>query len=411
MTLYEPKEAGLQTDPALPVNRTFAPTGPPQPDETALAPLEPHTLLTEAETYLQLLYREQGVADVSSRLKAVRSEVARTGSYRHTGEELACGARVAWRNNPQCIGKFYWRDLMVRDMRHLESAEAVFGALVEHLRQATNGGKTRLMISVFAPQAPGRPGLRIWNSQLVRYAGYRQPDGSVLGDPANAAFTEVARTLGWPGGEGTRFDLLPLIIQMPGERPRLFELPQDAVLEVPLTHPDLSWFADLGLKWHAHPAISNTRLEIGGVSYTAAPFSAWYTCSEIGARNLSDVGRYNLLPVVARRMGLDTRSDRSLWKDRALLELTYAVLHSFRAHGVSILDHHAVTRQFVLHEERERQAGRTTPADWRFLVPPLSGSTTPIFERSYPNVMLKPNFFAQPEPWRESADVSGCPVH
>ena len=31
----------------------------------------------------------------------------------------------------------------------------------------------------------------MWNAQLIRYAGYRQPDGSVIGDPANADFTEV----------------------------------------------------------------------------------------------------------------------------------------------------------------------------------------------------------------------------
>ena len=405
MSGYE-KEVGFQADTTSPIVQALESTG----QSPLGAASSEQQILTEAEAYLQLLCREQIVTDVPLRLETIRAQVASTGSYHHTAEELAYGAQVAWRNNPQCIGKFYWQQLIVRDLRHLKSAETVFEALTEHLQLATNGGKTRLMISIFAPQMPGRPGLRIWNSQLIRYAGYRQPDGSVLGDPANVAFTEVARTLGWSGGKGTRFDPLPLIIQMPNERPRLFELPQDVVLEVPIHHPEYPWFADLGLKWHAHPAISNTRLEIGGVSYTAAPFSAWYTCSEIGARNLSDTGRYNMLPTVAQKMELDTRSDRTLWKDRALLELTYAVLHSFRAHGVSILDHHAVTRQFVLHEEREQQAGRKTPADWRFIVPPLSGSTTPVYEREYQNVMLKPNFFTQPEPWRQTAETS-CPFH
>jgi len=55
--------------------------------------------------------------------------------------------------------------------------------------------------------------------------------------------------------------------------------------------------------------------------------------TEIGARNLGDVNRYNLLPVIAERMGLDTRSDRTLWKDRALVELNVAVLSSFARHG------------------------------------------------------------------------------
>jgi nitric-oxide synthase len=47
----------------------------------------------------------------------------------------------------------------------------------------------------------------------------------------------------------------------------------------------------------ANPAVSNVSLEIGGLSYTAVPFSGWYVACEIGARNFSDPYRYNLLPV------------------------------------------------------------------------------------------------------------------
>ena len=32
---------------------------------------------------------------------------------------------------------------------------------------------------------------RVWNSQLIRYAGYKQSDGSIIGDPVNVEFTEV----------------------------------------------------------------------------------------------------------------------------------------------------------------------------------------------------------------------------
>ena len=39
---------------------------------------------------------------------------------------------------------------------------------------------------------------------------------------------------------------------------KLYELPEAAVWEVPLAHPELRWFAELGLRWHAVPAISNT---------------------------------------------------------------------------------------------------------------------------------------------------------
>ena len=49
----------------------------------------------------------------------------------------------------------------------------------------------RSTITVFAPRKEGRGDFRVWNAQLIRYAGYRQPDGSIIGDPANVAFTEV----------------------------------------------------------------------------------------------------------------------------------------------------------------------------------------------------------------------------
>lgn len=49
----------------------------------------------------------------------------------------------------------------------------------------------RSAITIFPPRAPGRGDFRIWNPQLIRYAGYRQPDGSVRGDPANVDITEV----------------------------------------------------------------------------------------------------------------------------------------------------------------------------------------------------------------------------
>ncbi len=266
----------------------------------------------------------------------------------------------------------------------------------------------RPLITIFAPPRPGREGWRIWNPQLIRYAGYRLPDGSVVGDPLNARLTDELRRLGWRGGAGTAFDVLPLAIQPPGRPPRLFELPLEVVLEVPLSHPSYPWFEGLGLRWHALPAISNMRLEIGGIHYTASPFSGWYMGTEIGARNLSDIRRYNLLPAIAERMGLDTRSDRTLWKDRAIVELNVAILHSFRRCGVAIVDHHTACRQFVFHERKERETGREVPAEWSWMVPPISASTTPLFHHPYfPDVTLRPNFFYQPHPWRSSRHGAG----
>ncbi|MFN6224500.1 MAG: nitric oxide synthase oxygenase [Dolichospermum sp.] len=48
---------------------------------------------------------------------------------------------------------------------------------------------------------------------------------------------------------------------------------------------------------------------------------------------------------------------------------------------------------------------------WSWIVPPLSGSATPVFHRTYKNIELKPNFFYQHDPWRQfdTHQKSGCP--
>jgi nitric-oxide synthase len=110
-------------------------------------------------------------------------------------------------------------------------------------------------------------------------------------------------------------------------------------------------------------------------------------------------------------MGLNLKSKLSLWKDRALVELNAAVLHSFSKHGISIVDHHSASSQFIRHTEQEEQQGRSVPADWGMIVPPISGSATEVFHREYTNVCLKPNLFKQPEPFLKTSRVGGCPFH
>ncbi|WP_340682960.1 nitric oxide synthase oxygenase [Amycolatopsis coloradensis] len=361
------------------------------------APRERSVDVAEAEDFLQLFHAETdgGPTRLRERLDRVRAEIAATGTYRHTTAEVEFGARVAWRNSARCIGRLYWQGLRVRDRRDVVGAAAVAEECVTHLREATRGGRIRPTITVFAPDGPEGPGPKIHNDQLVRYAGYRLSDGSVLGDPRYAGFTETVREHGWcpPERKGS-FDVLPLLIEsVPGER-RLFRLPQDAVLEVPLSHPDHRWFAGLGLRWHAVPAISDMRLVIGGITYPAAPFNGWYLATEIGARNLADTDRYDLLPVIADLMGLSTKSERTLWRDRALVELTLAVQHSFDAAGVTVADHHTESRRFLTHIAKEERAGRRCQAEWSWIVPPLSGGQTAVFHRYYdePDPAARPAF-------------------
>lgn len=338
--------------------------------------------------YHQFLRREQ----------QVRKEIEASGFYVQTGDELSYGAKLAWRNSNRCIGRLYWRTLKVNDCRHLNSAIQIYDALLNHIEMATNGGNIRSVITIFAPERPGFPAPRIWNSQLIRYAGYRQTDGTILGDPANVAFTDVALEMGWQPPRRTRFDILPLIIQAAGDRPKLFHIPPELVLEVPISHPSLD-MRPLDLRWHAVPIISNMRLEIGGISYPAAPFNGWYMGTEIGARNFGDTDRYDQLPAMARLMRLNTNSNASLWRDRALVELNVAVLHSFAKHKAKIIDHHTASDYFLKHRQMEADKGRVTTADWDWIVPPISGSACPVFHHKYPDTVLKPNFFSMPDPY------------
>ncbi|GAA2813063.1 nitric oxide synthase oxygenase [Kribbella solani] len=372
----------------------------PRPDpERVAARVDTGMLRAAAKEFLELFHSENPTAGpLGPRLAAVLHEIDTTGTYWHTPEELEFGAQVAWRNNKRCIGRLYWRSLQVRDLRGVSDAGGVAAHCFEHLTAAYNGGKIRPMITVFAPETPSRPGPRIWNEQLIRYAGYDQPSGRPLGDPRYREFTDYLIKRGWrPPERRGAFDVLPLVVETVEEGPRLFQLPHQVVHEVELRHPELPWFADLDLRWHAVPVISNSRLVIGGISYPAAPFNGWYMGTEIGARNLADTDRYDLVPEVAERLGLDTSHDTSLWRDRALVELNRAVLHSFGLSGVTVTDHHTESRRFLLHLEKEERAGRTCPADWSWIVPPMSGSQTPVFHRYYDTETRTPAFTTDPD--------------
>lgn len=356
-------------------------------------------LLEEAVDFLAVCYSELGKnrQELEDRIAAIAREIETTGTYLHTFEELEHGARMAWRNNNRCIGRLFWNSLTVFDERKQSTAEGAFEALVNHIEFATNKGKIRPTITVFPPVQDGEDKMRIWNHQLIRYAGYEKENG-VIGDSSSIEFTKQCEKLGWKG-EGTDFDILPIIIQVEGEEPRYFDLPKKSVMEVDITHPAFESFNKLNAKWYAVPIISEMKLEIGGIHYTMAPFNGWYMGTEIGARNLADEDRYNLLPAVAEAIGADTSSNRTLWKDRALVELNLAVLESFNDAGVTIVDHHTAAKQFKNFEKKEAGEGREVTGNWAWLIPPMSPATTHIFHKPYNNEKVKPNYFYQKAPY------------
>ena len=356
----------------------------------------------EADAFLAAVATEKNIPDTISaaRRQSVAEEIAASGTWTPTFEELEHGARMAWRNNARCIGRLFWPSLRVRDRRHLSDPKEIHRELLEHLTIATNGGKIQPLVTVFAPSSPTAPYTRIWNHQLLGYAGYEQPDGTILGDPKNLLFTRQAQSLGWRG-ERTAFDLLPLVVQKSGALPVIFPPPSKAALEVRLTHPALPWFSGLGLKWYAVPVLSDMRLRIGGIDFCAAPFNGWYMGTEIGSRDLGDTSRYNMLPAIAAHMGLDTSKPSTLWRDRALVELNTAVLHSFENAGVRIVDHHRASSEFMEFAAREQKAGRAVSADWSWIVPPMSGSATPVFHTLWKDLSLQPDYLQQPKAWIE----------
>jgi nitric-oxide synthase len=359
----------------------------------------------QADRFLRQFFAEQRPDDdPAPRIAEMHESFAVEGTWRMTIDELGCAARVAWRNASRCVGRLYWQGLHLRDCRHLVEPDTMAEALFEHLRFAFNGGDIRPAITVFAPAAAGRPGPRIWNPQLLRYAGFRLRSGRQVGDPAQNELTRRVMALGWEP-PGTDFDLLPLVIETPEAGPRLYQLPPDCRPEVPIIHPEHPWLAGRGLKWYAVPAVSDMALDAGGIMYRCAPFNGWYLDAEIAARNFSDADRYNLLPEIAERMGLDISSDRTLWRDKALLLLVDAVLRSFDKAGVRIADHHAVGHEFLEFCRNEQSAGREPYGRWMWLVPPVSASTSVLYREPFEDVSIKPAYRYQKPAWEQPAAV------
>ncbi|MEY3458117.1 MAG: hypothetical protein RL215_1274, partial [Planctomycetota bacterium] len=379
------------------------------PSCPAGAPIPLKTNLSAADQAVQFL-REYAAenpdrCDLVRRTEAVLEELESTGVWQKTPEELGFAARVAWRNAERCVGRLYWKGLHLRDCRDLRDPDAMAEALFEHLRFAWNGGDLRPAITVFSAGTRDVPGPRIWNPQLLRYAGLRLRSGRQVGDPAQNALTERLKRLGWEPA-GTDFDLLPLVIETVEHGPRLYEIPEDCRYEVPLRHPQHSWLQQRGLKWYAIPAVADMALDAGGVMYRFAPFNGWYLNTEIAARNLTDTNRYNLLPELAERLGLDISSERTLWRDRAMLMLHEAVLHSYDSAGVKMADHHAVCHEFLEFCRNEQSAGREPAGKWMWLVPPFSSSATVLYQEPFRDLAFKPAYRLQKPVW-EKGPLSG----
>jgi len=375
-------------------------------------------LLNQAQSFFWQYGKENGLSKetIYTRQCVIKKEIELTGTYTHTIEEITFGAKLAWRNSAKCIGRLFWETLDVFDARDVQSQEDVARHIHHHIQHATNDGKIRSTITIF-PAISSPKKVQLWSHQLIRYAGYQDQSGEILGDPASIELTRVAKSLGWQG-EATTYDILPVIFQWNEEPPCMVTISNEEVLEVQIDHPvNLDW-KSLNLRWYAVPIISDRYLEIGGLLYPA-PFNGWYMETEIAARNLVDSYRYNRLRDVAKQLKLDTSSTTTFWRDRALVELQYAVYASFKKAGVQMVDHYTAAQQFQTFREKEEKQQREVKGDWTWLIPPVSPALTPIFHQGISNEELSPNFVKQKRPklfkkiseMTESSRPTGCPFH
>lgn len=332
--------------------------------------------------------------DPKLRLEGVLREVEATGTYRQTFSELEWAGRAAWRNSTRCVGRLYWKSLRVVDARDATTPALQEEAIRNHLSLATNGGAIRPVMTVFPPERPGAPGPRIRNHQLIQYAWW---EDLAIGDRANARLTRFLLRKGWkPPVDRCAFDVLPVWIENPGGSGVLIEWKREEVLRVDIRHPRHPALARLDWSWHAVPALSDFRLEAGGIIYPTALFNGWYMGTEIGARNLVDPDRYDGLVALGRELGLDLSREDSLWRDEALVILNQAVLESFSQAGVTMVDHHTATADFMKFCTREKRAGREVHADWSWMIPPMSPAATPVWNADWPTEDLDPRLVQNP---------------
>lgn len=357
-------------------------------------------IFDEAVIFLKEYYSTQKInnEEYEIRINNVKNCIENTGTYDLTEDELLFGAKLAWRNASRCIGRIQWNKLILQDARNIKSTKEMFEKLCQHLVLGTNGGNLRSVITIFPQRILGREDYRIWNPQLLSFAGYLQADGNVVGDPGRVKFTRICQRLGWKG-RGGKFDILPWVISSPEEGPQVYEIPEELVLRVHLEHPNYPWFRELGLQWYALPAVSNMLFDVGGIIFTAAPFSGWYMGTEIGARDLCDPQRYDITKEVGCRLGIDMSNSSTLWKDRVLVEVNLAVLYSFQKNNITIVDHHTASETFIKHFESEQKQRGGCPADWVWIVPPMSGSLTSVFHQEMLCYNLKPCFDYQENAW------------
>ncbi|KAE8421394.1 nitric oxide synthase [Aspergillus pseudocaelatus] len=361
--------------------------------------------------------------------------VGKTATWTQTPEELIHGIRLAWKNSRKCIMRSHYKELDLCDLRHITSSVGMVKAVIEEAIKAFNKGQIRPTVFAFPPRSTSGTGPMFLSKQLLNFAGYRQHDGSILGDPSNVELTQDIIELGWaPPEPRSQWDLLPIVAMAENDAPAWADVPAELRDLVDIRHPRFENFQKLGLKWYQFPALSRLGFDIGGVQYTAAPFIGWYMDAEIGVRNLADSFRYNALPDVAKALGFDIENykknpeyaeieamedlpdyEQLVWMSRAQAELNYAVRWSFLQKGVSCIGTLAASSDWTrFDDEHASKHGYRLNSDPYWIAPP-QGSIVPVWHRGgAPNYQPKPliarHRLDPVKSWRRRRNIVNTPV-
>lgn len=66
-----------------------------------------------------------------------------------------------------------------------------------------------------------------------------------------------------------------------------------------------------------------------------------------------------------------------------------------QSNNITIMDHHTASESFMKHYDNELRTRKGCPADWVWIVPPISGSITPVFHQEMVSYELHPMYAYQ----------------
>lgn len=70
---------------------------------------------------------------------------------------------------------------------------------------------------------------------------------------------------------------------------------------------------------------------------------------------------------------------------------------------MTLVDHHTAAESFIQFMANEQNERGGCPADWVWIVPPISGSLTPVFHQEMSLYYLKPAYEYQHPAWEDYA--------